>query len=71
MGRGINFQMTIVRIAPMLKALDDAGWPLYEQPNEAWYRVGDQELGQREFLVQDPDGYLIRFTERLGRRTPS
>ncbi|WP_349627018.1 VOC family protein [Bradyrhizobium sp. Y36] len=35
-GRGINFQMTVDRIAPMLKALDDAGWPLYEQPNEAW-----------------------------------
>lgn len=70
-GRGVNFQMVVDRIAPMLKALDDAKWPLYEQPNEAWYRVGDQEYGQREFLVQDPDGYLIRFTERLGTRTPS
>ena len=51
-------------------ALGDAKWPLYEEPNEAWYRVGDQEYGQREFLVQDPDGYVIRFTERLGLRTP-
>jgi len=55
----------------MLSALDDAKWQLYEQPNEAWYRVGDQEVGQREFLVQDPDGYLLRFVERLGMRTPS
>ncbi|QQO24635.1 VOC family protein [Bradyrhizobium diazoefficiens] len=70
-GRGVNFQMIVDRIAPMLKALDDAKWPLYEQPNEAWYRVGDQEYGQREFLVQDPDGYLIRFVERLGTRAPS
>jgi hypothetical protein len=67
-GRGINFQMVVDRIAPMLKALGDAKWPLYAQPNEAWYRVGDQECGQHEFLVQDPDGYLIRFTERLGTR---
>ncbi|MGY8631725.1 VOC family protein [Bradyrhizobium sp. 14AA] len=69
-GRGINFQMAVDRIEPMLKTLSAAKWPLYEQPNEAWYRVGDQEYGQREFLVQDPDGYLIRFIERQGMRAP-
>ena len=26
-------------------------------------RVGDSEEGQRESLVQDPDGYLLRFVE--------
>lgn len=70
-GRGVNFQMVVDRIDPMLRALGDAKWPLYEQPNEAWYRVDDQEFGQREFLVQDPDGYLVRFVKRLGTRTPS
>lgn len=70
-GRGINLQMTVEGIEPILNALNDADWPLYEQPNEAWYRVGDQEHGQREFLVQDPDGYLIRFAEVLGIRPPS
>lgn len=70
-GRGVNFQMVVDRIGPILSTLDEAKWPLYEPPNEAWYRVGDQEVGQREFLVQDPDGYLIRFVERLGTRAPS
>ncbi|WP_206736186.1 bleomycin resistance protein [Bradyrhizobium betae] len=70
-GRGINLQMTVGDIDPILKALHAADWPLYEQPGSAWYRVGDQELGQREFLVQDPDGYLIRFAEDLGTRPPS
>src|SRR5260370_21109234 len=69
-GRGINLQMVVDRIEPILKALNDAEWPLHEQPNEAWYRVGDEERGQREFLVQDPDGYLMRFAERLGSRPP-
>jgi catechol 2,3-dioxygenase-like lactoylglutathione lyase family enzyme len=64
-GRGLNFQMLVDEIEPILKALQDTNWPLYEQPNEVWYRVGDQEIGQREFLVQDPDGYLVRFAERL------
>ncbi|WP_426406870.1 bleomycin resistance protein [Bradyrhizobium ganzhouense] len=69
-GRGVNFQMVVDRIEPMLTALDKSKWPLYEPPNEAWYRVGDLEVGQREFLVQDPDGYLVRFVERLGARPP-
>jgi len=36
---------------------------------ESWYEVGsDKEEGQIEFLVQDPDGYLLRFIEPLGER---
>ena len=69
-GRGINLQMAVDRIEPILNALSDAQWPLYAQPSEAWYRVGDEEHGQREFLVQDPDGYLMRFAEGLGIRSP-
>ena len=67
-GRGINLQMTVEHIEPILSALNRGGWPLYEPPNDAWYRVGDHERGQREFLVQDPDGYLMRFAEDLGTR---
>ncbi|MET4068752.1 catechol 2,3-dioxygenase-like lactoylglutathione lyase family enzyme [Bradyrhizobium sp. S3.2.6] len=70
-GRGINFQMVVDGIDPILSALDGAKWQLYEPPNEVWYRVGDRDVGQREFLVQDPDGYLIRLVERLGTRAPS
>jgi catechol 2,3-dioxygenase-like lactoylglutathione lyase family enzyme len=67
-GRGINLQITVEQIAPMLAALEAAGWALYQEPQEAWYRTGDREGGQREFLVQDPDGYLLRFAEDLGTR---
>ncbi|WP_425329955.1 bleomycin resistance protein [Terrirubrum flagellatum] len=70
-GRGVNFQMTVESLAPILAALEKAGWPLFEKPSEAWYRVGDREEGQREFLVQDPDGYLLRFAENLGERAPT
>ena len=70
LGRGMNMQMTVPRLAPILDALDALGWPLFEAPSEAWYRTGDVEGGQREFLVQDPDGYLLRFAEDLGTRDP-
>lgn len=64
-GRGINFEIRVTSGAPILAAL---GWPLFRPLHEAWYRAGDREVGNRQFLVQDPDGYLIRFSENLGAR---
>ena len=70
-GRGINFQMKIDSLAPVLDALEKANWPLFRAPEDAWYRTGDREGGQREFLVQDPDGYLLRFAQNIGTRSPA
>lgn len=35
---------------------------------DRWYREGDTELGNRQFVVADPDGYLLRFFTDLGQR---
>ncbi len=35
---------------------------------EAWYRRDDLEVGQRQLVVQDPDGYLLRLFEEIGSR---
>lgn len=66
--RGINFQMTFGHIEPIRASLIAAGWPLYLEPEEVWYRVGTKQVGVRQFLVQDPDGYLVRFSQHLGLR---
>lgn len=69
LGRGINFQITVDALDPILTALNDAGHPLYMAPEEKWYRISDsEEVGVRQFLVMDPDGYLIRFQTSLGHR---
>ena len=68
-GRGINFQITLDDIEPIRASLTAAGWPLYLEPEEIWYRAGTKQVGVRQFLVQDPDGYLIRFSQHLGLRT--
>lgn len=70
LGRGVNFQIKVDHLAPILSALNAVSWPLFEEPSEAWYRVGEIERGQRECLVQDPDGYLVRLAESLGQRSP-
>ncbi|MGE0210091.1 MAG: bleomycin resistance protein [Parvibaculaceae bacterium] len=68
LGRGINFQIEVPAVGPVLARLKEAGWPLFMACEEAWYRAGDVEVGQRQFLVQDPDGYLLRLAEDLGER---
>jgi hypothetical protein len=67
-GRGINLQIATSSLQPLLDRLAAANWPLFVQPAERWYRTGNLESGQRQFLVQDPDGYLLRFAEGLGER---
>lgn len=67
-GRGINLQIDVAAIAPLIDRLSQAGIALFRPSSEQWYRAGTVEVGQRECLVQDPDGYLLRFVERLGER---
>jgi catechol 2,3-dioxygenase-like lactoylglutathione lyase family enzyme len=67
-GRGINFQITVPNVESIVSALRAAGVELFMQPETKWYRVGEEETGVRQFLVTDPDGYLIRFQSSLGRR---
>jgi catechol 2,3-dioxygenase-like lactoylglutathione lyase family enzyme len=68
LGRGAMFQIYVDSVEPILSVLNALNWPLYEQLSDRWYRVGDREKGLRQFLVQDPDGYLILFGQGLGTR---
>ncbi|MFM5127084.1 bleomycin resistance protein [Aeromonas veronii] len=67
-GRGINLQMELTEIQPLLDRLQAAEIALFRQPTEVWYPVGEMLAGLREFLLQDPDGYLLRFVQYLGER---
>ena len=42
--------------------------PLFLDLEEKWYRTGDGETGVLQFVVADPDGYLLRFYEPLPPR---
>jgi len=68
LGQGAMFQIYLDEIAPLLSSLAAARWSLYEEVRERWYRAGDHEKGLRQFMVQDPDGYLVMFAQSLGSR---
>jgi catechol 2,3-dioxygenase-like lactoylglutathione lyase family enzyme len=68
-GRGINFQLDVSSEELIRERLGRAAWPLFMDVEECWYRAGDIDLGVRQFLVQDPDGYLVRISEDIGKRS--
>jgi len=71
LGRGINFQIEAPDIDSLVKSLQARKYPIMIRPKENWYRVGNKLCGNREFLVMDPDGYLLRFSQDLGKRALS
>ncbi len=68
LGRGVNLQLELEDILSVHDRLKQAKYPLFEELTENWYETASALSGQREFLVQDPDGYLLRFTEHLGEK---
>lgn len=69
LGRGINFEVQVENLDTVLWRIKNAGWPIFVEPEEKWYRAGDIEIGVRQFLVQDPDGYLLRLQQEIGERS--
>ncbi len=67
-GRGINLQIEVSDIASLLASVQNAGLPLFLELEDRWYRKDDTEVGNRQFVIADPDGYLLRFFENLGSR---
>ena len=67
-GRGINFQIAVSDVSALVERLEEAGVALFHPVCEKWYSGDDVEFGQIEFLVQDPDGYLLRFTQDIGKK---
>lgn len=68
-GRGVNFQIEVVDAALLYDRVCSAGCTVVIPLEERWYRLDEHsEGGNRQFVVADPDGYLLRLTSDLGRR---
>lgn len=67
-GRGVNFQIETDSVDFLYKKIQDANLTPYLALEEKWYRKDDHEVGNRQFIIQDPDGYLLRFYQDLGVR---
>jgi len=60
-GRGINISMTVSDVEKMYKDLKNKNIKFFLDLETHEYRVNDEISYDKEFLIQDPDGYLLRF----------
>ncbi len=67
-GRGVNFQIRIEGVVELYQKVLLSGRPLIVPLEERWYRRNQSEVGHHQFVVSDPDGYILRFFEDLGSR---
>ena len=67
-GNGVNFQIEVSNVEKIYDALKTSGYKIAFDIEENWYRQDDKMLGNKEFLIQDPDGYLLRFMQDLGEK---
>ena len=67
-GRGLNLQIQCADVAALREKIAAAGINIYRELEDAWYEADHAFVGQRQFIVPDPDGYLLRFCQVLGQR---
>ena len=62
LGRGINFSITVDDIENLYTLVKSKRLEIYKKLTKSVYLVNGIEEIQMEFLIQDPNGYLLRFT---------
>lgn len=62
LGRGINFSIAVDDIEQLYGLVQSRQLKVYRELTRSSYRVNGTEEIQMEFLMQDPSGYLLRFT---------
>ncbi len=67
-GNGINFQLEVEDVDKIYNNFKNNNYKITFDIEENWYRQDEKLLGNKEFLIQDPDGYLLRFMQDLGEK---
>lgn len=71
-GRGMNLQIEVEDVGTLYeRCRTRAPERVYLDLEDKSYRRDHETIRQRQFVIQDPDGYLIRLCSPLGgRATP-
>lgn len=67
-GRGINFQIEVENINDLYNSITINKIKPFLSIEDKWYQKNEILVGNRQFIVQDPDGYLLRFYQDLGEK---
>ncbi len=61
-GRGINISMEVSDINMIYDLVQKNHYPIFRDMQIDEYLVDDKVYSDKQFLIQDLDGYLLRFT---------
>ncbi|MDD2376792.1 MAG: VOC family protein [Clostridia bacterium] len=64
-GRGINFQIDVENIDDIYSSIINKQYKIEVDIEFNEYRENDKIWKEKEFLIRDPDGYLLRFAQTL------
>lgn len=65
-GKGVNFQINTTNVAQLHQQCINNQATIYLPLEEKWYQAGSVKVGNLQFIVLDPDGYMLRFSQDLG-----
>ena len=68
-GRGMNLEIEVEDVGALHDCCVRDGARIFLAMEEKWYRRDALLLGVRQFIVMDPDGYLLRLSQSLGTRS--
>ena len=60
-GRGVNISMEVSDIDKLYSFVKEKQYPIFREMQIDSYQVGDKVYHDKQFLIQDLDGYLLRF----------
>jgi len=63
-GRGVSLQISVLDVESAHARVLALGYQVRLGLRNRTYRMGDEVVEQRQFLVLDPDGYLIRLAQQ-------
>ena len=61
-GNGVNFQIDIEDIKGFVHNIKEKGAVLFRDVFTSSYQCGKEHYEEKEVLIQDTDGYLLRFS---------
>lgn len=64
-GNGVNFQIYTENIDDIYKVCKQKNLIFFRELMINEYKINNQIVTEKEFLIQDPDGYLIRFQKTI------
>lgn len=64
-GRGINLEIKTDKIEALYENIQKRSIAFFLPLEEKQYRINDSQLINLQFIILDPDGYLLRFSQTI------